>query len=94
LLPPVGRASSFRGPTAALARTDPVTAQSDTPRPATADLAPPCPGDWNTDGGVDGADLEAFFASWEAGEADANRDGGTDGADVETFMIAWEAGGC
>lgn len=57
-----------------------------------ANLAPPCPGDWNTDGGVDGADLQAFFTAWEAGEADANRDGGTDGADVETFIIAWEAG--
>ena len=57
-----------------------------------ANLAPPCPGDWNTDGGVDGADLQAFFTAWEAGEADANRDGGTDGTDVEAFVTAWETG--
>jgi hypothetical protein len=56
------------------------------------DLTRPCLADWNTDGGVDGADLHAFFVAWEAGEADANRDGGTDGADVETFMIAWVNG--
>lgn len=61
---------------------------------ASADITPPCPADWNTDGGIDGADLEAFFAAWEAGDADANRDGGTDGADVETFLLAWSAGGC
>jgi hypothetical protein len=51
-----------------------------------------CPSDWNSDGGVDGADIEAFFASWEAGEADLNADGGTDGADVSTFFGYWEAG--
>jgi hypothetical protein len=56
------------------------------------DLTPSCTGDWNTDGGVDGADLQAFFGAWEAGEADANLDGGTDGADVEAFMIAWVNG--
>ena len=51
-----------------------------------------CPSDWNTDGGVDGSDVEAFFASWEAGEADLNADGGTDGADVGTFFGFWESG--
>ena len=51
-----------------------------------------CPSDWNSDGGVDGADVEAFFASWEAGEADLNADGGTDGADVGSFFGFWEAG--
>jgi hypothetical protein len=55
-----------------------------------------CPADFNNDGGVDGADVEAFFTAWEAGdsEADVNGDGGIDGADVETFFVAWEAGGC
>lgn len=55
-----------------------------------------CPADFNGDGGVDGADVEAFYAAWEAGHpaADVNSDGGVDGADVETFYAAWEAGGC
>lgn len=56
----------------------------------------PCPADYNQDGGVDGADVEAFFAAWSEGlsSADVNYDGGVDGADVETFFNAWEAGGC
>lgn len=55
-----------------------------------------CPADFNQDGGVDGADVDAFFMAWEAGEsaADVNLDGGVDGADVDTFFMAWEAGGC
>jgi hypothetical protein len=55
-----------------------------------------CYADFNQDGGVDGADVEAFFLAWEAGEsaADVNGDGGVDGGDVETFFIAWEAGEC
>jgi hypothetical protein len=58
--------------------------------------APPCPADFNQDGGIDGADVEAFFVAWEAGDAsaDVNLDGGIDGTDVETFFAAWEAGGC
>ena len=27
----------------------------------------PCVADFNRDGGIDGADVEAFFALWEAG---------------------------
>lgn len=55
-----------------------------------------CPADFNQDGGVDGADVDAFFMAWEAGDsaADVNLDGGVDGADVDTFFMAWEAGGC
>lgn len=55
-----------------------------------------CYADFNEDGGVDGADVEAFFTAWEAGEsaADVNGDGGVDGGDVETFFVAWEAGEC
>lgn len=55
-----------------------------------------CPADFNQDGGIDGADVEAFFTAWEQGEAtaDVNGDGGVDGNDVETFFIAWQAGGC
>ena len=60
------------------------------------DCAPPCPADFNMDGGVDGSDIQAFFEKWEAGDfaADVNSDGGVDGADVDTFFAAWEAGGC
>ncbi len=56
----------------------------------------PCPADFNQDGGIDGADVQAFFAAWEGGDtaADVNFDGGIDGADVETFFAAWESGGC
>ncbi|MBX3408378.1 MAG: M36 family metallopeptidase [Phycisphaeraceae bacterium] len=55
-----------------------------------------CIADFNGDGGVDGADVEAFFLAWEIGEsqADVNEDGGVDGADVEVFFIAWESGEC
>ena len=55
-----------------------------------------CPADYNQDGGIDGGDIEAFFADWESGLArsDVNADGGIDGADVDTFFAAWENGGC
>lgn len=58
--------------------------------------SPPCSADFNADGGVDGADIEAFFGAFAAGEptADVNADGGVDGSDVESFFGAWEAGGC
>ncbi len=58
--------------------------------------APPCPADFNQDGGVDGADVASFFVAWEASDnsADVNQDGGIDGGDVATFFVAWEAGGC
>jgi hypothetical protein len=57
---------------------------------------PVCAADFNQDGGVDGADVEAFYLVWEAGEAcgDVNQDGGVDGGDVEAFYVVWEAGGC
>lgn len=53
-----------------------------------------CVGDYNQDGGVDGADIESFFIDWESGEglADVNQDGGIDGGDVEFFFLRWEAG--
>ena len=55
-----------------------------------------CFADFNQDGGIDGADVDAFFIAWEAGEmaADVNQDGGVDGGDADTFFAAWEAGGC
>lgn len=55
---------------------------------------PDCPSDMNQDGGIDGADVEAFFVVWEAGErsADLNADGGVDGSDVTCFFEHWESG--
>lgn len=55
---------------------------------------PLCIGDYNQDGGIDGSDVEGFFADWEAGNAaaDVNQDGGIDGSDVELFFERWEAG--
>ncbi len=53
-----------------------------------------CAADINQDGGVDGADVEAFFLVWSSGsaEGDYNLDGGVDGADVEAFFVDWSAG--
>jgi subtilisin-like proprotein convertase family protein len=55
-----------------------------------------CAADYNADGGVDGADVEAFFTDWAGatGCSDVNVDGGVDGADVESFFAVWAAGGC
>ncbi|MBS0195760.1 MAG: proprotein convertase P-domain-containing protein [Planctomycetes bacterium] len=55
---------------------------------------PACAADYNQDGGVDGADVAAFFPDWEnsVGCADVSQDGGIDGADVEVFFSLWEAG--
>lgn len=55
---------------------------------------PLCPADMNQDGGIDGADVGAFFVVWEAGEpsADFNEDGGVDGSDVTSFFEHWESG--
>lgn len=57
---------------------------------------PACTADFDSDGGVTGADLAAFIASFEAGAAcaDVDRDGGLTGADVGAFFAAFEAGGC
>jgi hypothetical protein len=54
-----------------------------------------CPADFDQDGGVTGADVEAFFAAFEGGDpaADMDEDGGVTGADVEAFFVAFE-GGC
>ena len=59
-------------------------------------FCPACAADFNQDGGVDGADVSAFFPEWEnAGScADVNLDGGIDGGDIDAFFTAWENGGC
>jgi subtilisin family serine protease len=51
-----------------------------------------CPADWNGDQGVDGDDVIAFFADWDASDADFNRDGGTDGDVVIAFFTRWDSG--
>ncbi|MBS0195366.1 MAG: hypothetical protein JSR77_01275 [Planctomycetes bacterium] len=60
--------------------------------PATIGVVPP--GDFNQDGGIDGADVDDFFAAWGAGlpEGDINQDGGIDGSDVSFFFEHWERG--
>jgi hypothetical protein len=62
----------------------------------TGPTCPPCAADYNQDGGVDGADIGAFFPDWESAAscADINQDGGVDGADIEAFFAVWQAGGC
>jgi hypothetical protein len=69
-------------------------AYGNTPLDAMIAFVPFCPGDFNLDGGVDGSDVDAFFAAWESGDSasDINEDGGVDGADVATFFARWEAG--
>jgi hypothetical protein len=53
-----------------------------------------CRADYNDDGGVDGDDVIAFFADWDAGRiaADFNADGGVDGDDVIDFFGRWDSG--
>ncbi|MFZ4575285.1 MAG: right-handed parallel beta-helix repeat-containing protein, partial [Phycisphaerales bacterium] len=55
---------------------------------------PPCPADFNGDGGVDGDDVIGFFAAWDAGDiaADFTGDGSVDGDDVIGFFANWDAG--
>lgn len=61
-----------------------------------ASACPSCPADYDENGGVDGADLAAFFAEYEAGEgcADVDANGGIDGSDLATFFLMYESGGC
>jgi len=59
-------------------------------------VPPACIADFNSDGGVDGADVEAFFVAWETGAfaADVNRDGGINGEDVGVFFDLFEVASC
>ena len=60
--------------------------------PAVVDVF--CVSDFNTDGGVDFYDVEAFFNGWELGapSADVNADGGVDGQDLFWFFERWSLG--
>ena len=55
-----------------------------------------CPVDFNSDGGIDGSDVDAFFVAWAAGDqtADLNENGAVDGADTTEFFRRWSAGAC
>lgn len=54
----------------------------------------PCVADFDGNGGVDGGDLAAFFAAFEAGDAaaDVDENGGVDGGDLSFFFERFEAG--
>lgn len=52
-----------------------------------------CLADWDGSTGVDGDDVIAFFADWDANNADVDFSGGTDGDDLIVFFAAWD-GGC
>ncbi len=57
---------------------------------------PVCAADFDQNGGVDGADIGAFFAEFESGAtcADVDQNGGVDGGDIGAFFVLFEAGGC
>jgi hypothetical protein len=50
---------------------------------------PDCPGDYNGDGVVDGADLTILLGDWGGGAADLNGDGIVDGADLTILLGNW-----
>ncbi len=57
---------------------------------STSPGAPPCVGDINGDGMVDGADLGLLLFAWGTpGAADLNGDGTIDGADLGLLLNAW-----
>ncbi|MEY3143159.1 MAG: hypothetical protein RLY21_1652 [Planctomycetota bacterium] len=48
-----------------------------------------CPGDFNTDGVINAADLAQLLNSWGTAEADLNGDGNTNAADLATLLNGW-----
>ncbi|MFZ4574767.1 MAG: hypothetical protein ACOYN0_10250 [Phycisphaerales bacterium] len=55
-----------------------------------------CAADYDRSGGVDGDDVIAFFADWDAGRncADVDASSGVDGDDVIVFFGIWDISGC
>ena len=51
-----------------------------------------CPADYDASGGVDGDDVIAYFADWDASnsEADFDNHGGVDGDDIIAFFGNWD----
>ena len=55
-----------------------------------ASIEPPCAGDLNGDGVVDGSDLGELLAAWGGpGDGDINADFTVDGADLGALLSAW-----
>ncbi len=52
----------------------------------------PCQIDFDCSGGVDDLDILAFFAAFEAGDADLNGDDGVDDLDISYFFTLFEQG--
>jgi hypothetical protein len=57
--------------------------------PAPCNYGNPCPGDFNGDGEVNGADVGLMLAAWSKFEIDLNCDGFTDGADFGLLLASW-----
>jgi hypothetical protein len=92
-----GRFHAFAFAPAAAASIQPIiTTDLNSEDCGTVGTCPACPADFDQDGGVTGADVEAFFLAFEAGDpcGDTDLDGGVTGADVEAFFVAFENGGC
>ena len=50
---------------------------------------PPCPGDFNSDGFRNGADLATLLSAWGTAGGDVNGDGTTNGADLAGLLSGW-----
>ncbi len=53
--------------------------------------APSCPGDFDGDGVIGGADLGSLLGAWGTAGGDLTGDGATDGADLAGLLSAWGA---
>ena len=53
------------------------------------DEQPPCPGDLNNDGTINGADLGLIIAMWGTADGDLTGDGTTNGADLGLLIAGW-----
>jgi subtilisin-like proprotein convertase family protein len=64
--------------------------------PCGGSACPACAADYDSNGGVDGGDLAAFFTDFESGKAcaDVDGNGGVDGGDLAFFFTVFEQGGC
>jgi hypothetical protein len=52
-------------------------------------VEPPCVGDFNDDGAVNGADLAVLLGAWGTAGGDLDNNGTTDGADLAALLGAW-----
>ena len=60
--------------------------------PLTLTITPdsePCPGDFDGNGVVDGADLAALLGAWNTAGGDLDGSGNTDGADLSIVLGNW-----